>query len=232
MSNPAAGDWPRAILLDFFGTVVEEIRIPVQEICRRVCSASKAGIKDSEVVACWAKIFFDLCSQSHGAAFQLQKVLEQRSLQAAFERFQIDLDSQVLSPLLSDYRSRPTLFPESQSVLSHCKVPVCLVTNIDNSEIQRAVDYTGLRFAYIVTSEDCRAYKPRPEAFLEALSRLGLPAQAVLHVGDSLEGDVRGAHELGIPALWINRRKKLLSPDDIQPEYCSDDLNGLLEIIK
>lgn len=231
MSDAQTRDWPRALLLDFYGTVVEEIRLPVQEICRRVCSVSRPEVKDAEVVACWARIFLDLCSKSYGSSFRLQKELEQRSLQETLDRFQIDLDSQVLSRLLSEYRSRPTLFPESRSVLAQCRIPVCLVTNIDNLEIYQAVDFTGLHFDNIITSEDCRAYKPRPETFQEALHRLGLPAQAVLHVGDSLESDIRGARGLGIPALWINRRKKRLSPDDIQPEYSANDLNGLLEII-
>jgi 2-haloalkanoic acid dehalogenase type II len=233
MSNTLEKNWPRAILLDFYGTVVEEIRIPVQKICERICSAVPAAvIKDSEVVAYWASIFMDLCSRSYGTSFELQKVLEQRSLQEAFDRFQINLDSHTLSCLLSEYRCCPTLFLESRKVLSLCQVPVCLVTNIDNYEISQAIENTGLHFDYVVTSEDCRAYKPRPEIFRRALSRLNLPAQAVLHVGDSLQSDIKGAQEMGIPVLWINRRKKPLSSNQVQPDYQSNNLSGLLEIIK
>ncbi|WP_306769282.1 HAD family hydrolase [Parafrankia sp. BMG5.11] len=34
---------------------------------------------------------------------------------------------------------------------------------------------------------------------------LGLPPDAVLHIGDSLTSDVAGAHTLGIPTIWVNR---------------------------
>ncbi|MBN1189114.1 MAG: HAD family hydrolase [Dehalococcoidales bacterium] len=236
MNNPLAGNWPKAILLDFYGTLVEEIRAPVRDICRRIGPVPAEGIIDSEVVKHWAGVFLDLCAQSYGPAFRLQKELEKCSLQAALDHFHIDLDAGPLSLLLSDYRSRPVIYPESRMVLSRCRVPVCLLTNIDNREIERALEYTGLRFDYIVTSEDCRAYKPRPETFREALSRLDLPAQAVLHVGDSLHSDIMGAHQIGIPALWINRRKQLLLPDDFKteasrPEYSSCNLTGLLDII-
>jgi 2-haloalkanoic acid dehalogenase type II len=223
--------WPKAILLDFYGTVVEEIRTPVEEICRQITAVSAGELSEKEVVGHWARVFIGLCSSSFGPAFRLQKELEQLSLQEAFEHFNIGLDSHPLSRLLSEYRSSPTLFPESRAVLAQCRIPICLLTNIDNSEILRAVDSTGLHFAHKVTSEDCRAYKPRPELFKEALSRLRLNPQDVLHVGDSLNSDIQGARDLGIPVLWINRRKTVLSAGAIEPDYTSADLTGLLEIL-
>jgi 2-haloalkanoic acid dehalogenase type II len=224
--------WPRAILLDFYGTVVEEIRLPVNEICRRISAATSGKISETEVVGRWAKVFIGLCSQSFGPSFELQKVLEQRSLQEALDHFKIDLDSHVLSRLLSEYRSCPTLFPESRSVLARCRIPICLLTNIDNSEISSAVEYHGLHFNCIVTSEDCRAYKPRQETFRQALSRLELTPGEVLHVGDSLQSDIQGAREMGIPVLWINRRLKELPEAGFKPEFVSTDLTGLLPILE
>ncbi len=226
------GVWPKAVLLDFYGTVVEEIRLPVVEICRQIKAASHEGVYEMEVVARWAKIFMGLCSRSFGPDYQLQKTLEQRSLQEALDYFKIDLDSFALSRLLSEYRANPTLFPESREVLSGCGIPVCLLTNIDNSEIVRALEFTGLHFAFTVTSEDCRSYKPRPETFRKALSLLGLEPSETLHVGDSLQSDVRGAMELGIPVLWINRRKTMLPAGSLNPQFTFPDLSGLREVLE
>ena len=82
-----------------------------------------------------------------------------------------------------------------------------------------------------MTSEDCRAYKPRGEVFEKALSLLGASAQEVLHVGDSLSSDVRGAKAVGIRALWINRNNRPAASAGEAPDYVSTDLNGLLEIL-
>ena len=46
---------------------------------------------------------------------------------------------------------------------------------------------------YRVTSESVRAYKPHPEPFEAALELLGVDRSRLLHVGDSLGSDVRGA---------------------------------------
>lgn len=224
--------WPKAVLMDFYGTLVEEIGIPVREICSRISAVSPSGIGETDVVSYWVKIFAELCSGSYGASFRRQSELESLSLQAALDHFHIPLDARILSRGLSDYRAHPRLFSDTKPILDRCPIPICLVTNIDNTEIQSAVQFCNLHFDYIVTSEDCRSYKPRREVFDKALSLLGLAAAEVLHVGDSLHGDVQGAQNLGIKVLWIDRRQRPLPDSNVRPEYTSNDLNGILEILK
>ena len=55
------------------------------------------------------------------------------------------------------------------------------------------------------TSEDARSYKPRKELFELALKGSGLAADEVIHIGDSMSSDVKGAGALGIRTLWLNR---------------------------
>jgi len=55
----------------------------------------------------------------------------------------------------------------------------------DNADLASALKHVRMSFDHVVTSEDCRAYKPRPEPFQRALRLLGLEAHEVLHVGDS-----------------------------------------------
>jgi putative hydrolase of the HAD superfamily len=60
-------------------------------------------------------------------------------------------------------------------------------------------------FEIIVVSREVRASKPARAIFQHAIRRLGLPAEAVLHVGDSLSMDVRGARAAGLSALLLKR---------------------------
>jgi FMN phosphatase YigB (HAD superfamily) len=86
-----------------------------------------------------------------------------------------------------------------------------------------------LSFTHIVTSESCRAYKPRVEVFYEALSLLGIPNEEALVVGDSYTNDVLGAKAASIPVLWINRKNRVLGRKDEAPDYVSSDLYGIVE---
>lgn len=61
------------------------------------------------------------------------------------------------------------------------------------------------------TSEDAKSYKPRKELFEFALNSTGLSAEQVVHIGDSLSSDVKGASAVGIKSIWINRTGREVS---------------------
>ncbi|MEV4631445.1 HAD hydrolase-like protein [Micromonospora sp. NPDC049523] len=52
----------------------------------------------------------------------------------------------------------------------------------------------------------------------------------LMHVGDSLRADVRGAHAAGIRAAWINRRGQV-QPPDVPVVHEVADLSGLAGVI-
>jgi len=221
--------WPRAILLDFYGTVVVEDCPQIGYVCNEIARASSRAATVEEVNSYWSRVFKEM-STSHGSDFRTERELEQASLQATSLHFGADTDSGALTQALYDYWARPEIFPESRDVLARCDVPVCIVSNIDNADLATALEHNGLSFDLIVTSEDCRAYKPRPEMFRKALSLLGLSNKDVLHVGDSLSSDICGARALDIPVLWINRKGRSLPADGESPDYVSTDLTGILNI--
>jgi len=229
---------PRAILLDFYGTVVEEDWTPLIVPCKNVIEASSETIDYDELRRHWAKKFHEVCHTSHGDGFKYERDLGVESLQDAIRHFDPDLDcepfAQDLLKYWDEYWGNPPLFPESEDVLyalEELDIPICIVSNIDNEVLDSALKYNDLQFDLIVTSEDCRSYKPRPEMFEKALSLLNRKNNEVLHVGDSLFSDVNGAKRMGIPALWINRKKRSISAEYEEPDYVSEDLTGIIDIL-
>lgn len=222
---------PQAILLDFYGTVVEEDDAYILKVCQEIAEASSATVTAAEVGSYWSRLFSQMCAESFGASFRSQKELEHLSLKQVLEHFKANLDSDRLSQIIIAYWSKPALFPDSKAVLAECRIPICLVSNIDKAELQSALSHHNLSFNWITTSEDCRAYKPRREMFDKALSLLGLPAEKVLHVGDSYGSDIQGAKSLKIPALWINRKNRRVPQPENIPDYMSADLTGILRFL-
>jgi len=45
--------------------------------------------------------------------------------------------------------------------------------------------------------------KPHPRVFLELLAQLGTPKEQTAFVGDNLEADIHGAHQMGIQPIWM-----------------------------
>lgn len=60
-------------------------------------------------------------------------------------------------------------------------------------------------FVGCVTAKDFGIGKPDPRIFHEACRLLDRPAARVLHVGDDLDLDVRGALAAGLQAAWVHR---------------------------
>ncbi len=81
-----------------------------------------------------------------------------------------------------------------------------LVTN-GLSLVQRGrLDRSGLSpfFSSVVISEEIGRAKPDPRFFQAAVESLGLPAAALLCVGDNPVADVGGARAAGIDAWWFS----------------------------
>jgi putative hydrolase of the HAD superfamily len=77
-------------------------------------------------------------------------------------------------------------------------------------------------FDAVIISCEIGATKPSPIIFTEALESLGLPAHSILHVGDSLEEDVRGAEQSGLRSILLNRRAHVETEGQIRSLLDSD----------
>ena len=60
-------------------------------------------------------------------------------------------------------------------------------------------------FDSIITSASCGYYKTRTEIYSVALDALQVPAENLIHVGDSHRFDVETSSRLGIRTIWFNR---------------------------
>jgi 2-haloacid dehalogenase/putative hydrolase of the HAD superfamily len=224
-------EWPRALLLDFYGTVVEEADELISDTCEEVAGAAASAPAPQEIASYWGRRFYELCHVSNGPRFQSERDIELHSIQDVLRRFHADMEAKALCDRLFERSRQPPAFPEAGAVLASLTVPVCLVSNVDNAELRAALDHNHLSFERIVTSEDCRAYKPHPAPFLRALALMGLRAQDVLHVGDGLTTDVQGAQALDIPVAWVNRTGRALRPGMKQPDFVVSDLWGVLSAV-
>ena len=222
-----------ALLLDFYGTLVEEDTEVIEGIVRRIAAGSPGGATPAEIGREWSRRFAALCAEAHGSRFRTQRALERESLVELLASHQSPLDPDELSAELFAYWRAPRAVAGAAEFLRALRVPVCVVSNIDDADLSAAVAAQGWSFANVVTSEGCRAYKPRAELFEAALARLGCAPEAALHVGDSLQSDVRGAAALGIPAAWVNSRGRTL-PGDLGaiPRHVVSRVSELAAVIR
>ena len=82
---------------------------------------------------------------------------------------------------------------------------LAIISNVDDDLFAATRPQLAVEFSQIVTAQQARAYKPSLKIFELALSRIGVPAHRILHVGQSLYHDVIPAQSLGVATVWVNR---------------------------
>lgn len=108
--------------------------------------------------------------------------------------------------------------PEALSALASAGVRLAVVSNWDH-RLPEVLGQLGLArfFDAVVYSSAVGVEKPDGRIFKEALARLGVPAEAVLHVGDSRLEDVEGAEAVGMRALHLTRGSRAGDLSDLTP---------------
>lgn len=223
----------RGILLDFYGTVVHEDDAIIPAICEEIRRTATVEATVREIGRFWWTQFGPLCDRSHGETFIMQREAGLQTLATTVLHFGSSADPEAIIQPQFDHWRAPSLFTDTLPFLGFLRergLPVCVLSNIDRADIEVAIAGHGLRFDGLVTSDDARAYKPRPEMFRMGLAILGLETNEVLHVGDSRSSDVAGARSLSIPVAWINRAERDEAGDP-RADYIVADLHGLMDII-
>lgn len=199
----------KAIFIDFYGTVVHEDGAVIKEVTEEIISMG-AKAEKSEIDGFWWKEFQTMFMNAYDDKFETQRELEFKSLKNTIEKFGSNADATKLSGLMFEHWMKPPIFEESKEFFEKAPVPIYIVSNIDRDDVIKAIAYHGLRPAGVFTSEDARSYKPRAEIFEMALKKVDLQPDEVVHIGDSLSSDIKGASALGIKTVWINRGGKVV----------------------
>ena len=198
----------RAALFDFGGTLLD------LESDRRARAASYDALvrkldlpmKGSEMFDAFSVLIEPAWAKADGAGLSLKEltrsayfeVLPSLGLEPAekdwawFWAAYLSLHKQLLTPR-----------PYAASVLTDAKglgLHVGLLTDVDNDFLEMALGATNLkdRFTAITTSEEVRRTKPAKEMFLTAVQKAGCAPKQTVHIGDSVERDVRGAKAAGL----------------------------------
>jgi 2-haloacid dehalogenase/putative hydrolase of the HAD superfamily len=223
----------RGIMLDFYGTLVHEDDISIAAITALIHEHTPHAVTPSEVGRFWYESFVGWCDRSYGEAFITQRELALESLGETLREFEVELNVEdVIAPQFAHWIA-PPLFLDTVDFLAHVTtlgLPMWVVSNVDRAEVEEAIALHRLSFDGLITSEDVRAYKPRPEMFHHALDAMSLDPGEVLHIGDSHSNDVIGATKLGIPVAWLNRTAQLIVGGH-RADHVTGDLSELRNIV-
>jgi putative hydrolase of the HAD superfamily len=154
----------------------------------------------------------------------------------------VGADHVPVAPLVDAFRSYRTRsidpYPGTREALAGLrrKVPIALVTDGDPAIQQAKLEALGLDDAFdavVISDELGRSRrKPDPAPFLAALDRLGVPADAAVHVGDRPDKDVAGAQAAGVRAIRVRTGEYCERPDEPPPWWSAPDVLTAIALLE
>lgn len=110
-------------------------------------------------------------------------------------------------------------------------IPLVILSNASNDQIQQNVAKLGAPFAHVFTAQQAQAYKPRLRAFEYMLDQLHCGPQEMMHVSSSFRHDHMSARDLGYGArVFVARGHE----PSLMPHYATheiEDIGGLAGLV-
>jgi putative hydrolase of the HAD superfamily len=198
----------RAVLLDAFGTLVDfeppapHLRAELRSRLGREITLAQAE------AAIGAEIAFYRAEHHRGRDAVSLRTLRLECGEVVREALGLDDPvPDVTAALLAAIRFRS--YPEAAATLAGLRargVRLGVVSNWDVSlaQVLERVGLAGAVDAVLASAPEGIA-KPDARLFTRALARLGARARETVHVGDSVEHDVRGAEAAGVAPVLLVR---------------------------
>ena len=108
---------------------------------------------------------------------------------------------------------------------------LAILSNADSKMLKGAVASNGLQevFSTLLSADDIKLYKPRPEVYQMAVDYFDCSPQQIIFISSNT-WDVAGAKQFGLRVAWLNRSGGTLEPLGPQPDWHLSDLAELLNL--
>ncbi|WP_300154241.1 HAD family hydrolase [Solidesulfovibrio sp.] len=200
----------KGVLFDAFGTLcrIESPRLPYRSIMKR-----------------WGSGAAD-CYQ---AIMTRDASLAELAREAGLSRE----EAALLEAHVAEETDSMRLFPEVPQTLQTLRrqgVKIAVVSNLAQPYGAPCLELLPFELDVCAFSYAVGARKPEAPIYRYAWERLGCAPGELLMVGDSLQNDYQAPRDLGLPALWLNRKADSLEGENGHVVHTLQGILGYLGI--
>jgi len=191
----------RVLTFDCYGTLIDW-ESGIFAALRPILVAHNKTLPDSALL----KLYSELEATAEGREFRPYREVLRSVVRGFGKRLEFTPTAAQISSLpdsLADWQP----FPDTIAALRQLKsrYQLAIISNIDDDLFAHTALKLEVKFDYVITAQQARAYKPSLRIFKLAQERIGVAPEQWLHVGQSIYHDVIPAKSLGITTAWVNR---------------------------
>jgi 2-haloalkanoic acid dehalogenase type II len=220
-----------AIVFDMYDTLVQNNSSLWVPTFNRIIQEQGLKVTQEQLWQEWRKVERGFRHEriKPGAPYRSYFQCWQDSFSIAFATLGLRGDPEAATRCSFQDMGRRPAYPETLEAVGRVQERwrTAVLSNADDGYLRPNLAHVGLEFPDVLSSQEARCYKPRPELFRELLRRLDLTPQECIYVGDRQMEDVQGAGQVGMRTVWINRAGAALDPALPQPDH---QVRSLLEL--
>lgn len=190
----------RALTFDCYGTIIDW-ESGILSALRPILQRHSKSVDDARLLELYGDLELKAENPYQSYRKVLQTVVHGLGQGLGFKPTAEEADS------LPDSLPKWKPWPDSVAALRELKAKykLVIISNVDDDLFTATAKHLDVAFDHVITAQQAGCYKPCREIFELALSRIGSPREAVLHVGQSVYHDIVPAKSLGLSSVWVNR---------------------------
>ena len=197
----------KAIFVDYTGTIITQGGRDAETLIYRVCKNS--DMKDaSAFLKYWWGMVKEYEESFEGSTYITEDEIVDKMLARCVEELRLQENLAELHTLCQRYWMYAPLYDDVKEFFERCPYPIYIISNNGEEYIAEAMRVNDISPTGIVTADMVKAYKPHPNLFKKALEVSGCTVDEVVHIGDSITSDVKGAKAVGIKPILLDRDGK------------------------
>ena len=167
----------KAVLIDHMGTLVYEQSEYLEKLMSE-CVKNCPDCDSQTITKYWFTKHDELLKKYNGENYKTEYQIACEAFECTKAELGLLGDSQHYTDMLAEHWKNTPAFDDAYDFFAKCQLPIYILTNNDT---------------------------PAKEAFEKALEIIGLDAQEVIYIGDSLGKDILAAQEVGIQPYFIGK---------------------------
>lgn len=221
-----------AVSFDCYGTLIDW-ETGITDAMRPVLEAHGLDLTNAQILS----LYSDIEPRVQQGEYAEYRTVLHNVVQGIAERLGIGVaesDLDCLSDTLGDW----PVFPDTVDALKamKSKYKLAILSNIDDDLFAMTAPILGVQFDHVITAQQAQSYKPSIHNFILAIDRIGVGADRLLHVAESMFHDVAPAKSIGLDTVWVNRHAGdgsvgATRPVQGQPDLEVPDLAALVSLM-
>lgn len=217
----------KAVFLDYTGTIIEEGGADIQEMIMRICRNCDEKSPE-KLVGLWWQMLKEKEEESYGDSYRTEDEIVDLLLEALVQKYHLKENLADLHTLVQRFWMYAPAFDDTKEFFSKCSLPIYIISNNGRKYVEEGMRHKGLHPTDIICGDMVKAYKPRRELFEKALEVSGCAPGEAVHIGDSVNSDVKGAMAAGIYPILLDRKGAV----EIEGVTVVHSLPEALEVLK